>query len=165
MSHSPGQLLGCACTVCTYGQIPILCITPSGSPCPHTCVKSYTSTVLICFSAYNVIDHFVSIIKNLHLLFCLVLSILVLRRLVLMVCVPIRRDSIFLSRFPFLCHVHVFFLGDVAYSLLKTYIDLLFVPLLFSGCCSRVPYVVSIVSGAFHHSFSSLFYVISKPLY
>ena len=46
----------------------------------------------------------------LHLLFCRVLSILALTMLVLMAlfCVAIRRDSVYLLRFPFLSHIQVF---------------------------------------------------------
>ena len=32
--HSLGQVLGCAYTICSYGQISVSCISPSGSPCP-----------------------------------------------------------------------------------------------------------------------------------
>ena len=48
--------------------------------------------------------------RNLHLLFCCVLSILALIWLVLMALfyAAIRRDSVSLSMFPFLSHVHVF---------------------------------------------------------
>ena len=47
---------------------------------------------------------------NLHLLFCCVLSILPLIWLVLMAlfCVAIRRESVFLLKFPFLIHIQVF---------------------------------------------------------
>ena len=47
---------------------------------------------------------------NLHLLFCCVLSILALIWLFLMAlsCAAIRKDSISLLRFPFLCQVQVF---------------------------------------------------------
>ena len=33
-SHSSGQILGCAYTICSYGQTSISCTIPSGSPCP-----------------------------------------------------------------------------------------------------------------------------------
>ena len=33
-SHSPGPILGCANTICSYGQIQISCTFPSESPCP-----------------------------------------------------------------------------------------------------------------------------------
>ena len=35
LSHSPGQILGCAYTTCLYGQISISCTIPSGSPSSH----------------------------------------------------------------------------------------------------------------------------------
>ena len=34
--HSSGQILGCAYTICFYGQIKISCISPSRPPCPHS---------------------------------------------------------------------------------------------------------------------------------
>ena len=34
MYHSPGQILGCAYTICSYGQILISCTSLSGSPWP-----------------------------------------------------------------------------------------------------------------------------------
>ena len=33
-SHFPGWMLGCVCTICSYGQISISCTTPSGLPSP-----------------------------------------------------------------------------------------------------------------------------------
>ena len=45
--HSLGQILGCAYTICSYSQISISCISPSGSFCPPSCIKSHTSFVLI----------------------------------------------------------------------------------------------------------------------
>ena len=45
---------------------------------------------------------------NFDLLFCCVLSILALMFLIAFICAAIRRDSISLSRFHFLRHVHVF---------------------------------------------------------
>ena len=38
VSHFPGQMLGCACTISLYGEISISCTIPSGSPCPSSCV-------------------------------------------------------------------------------------------------------------------------------
>ena len=54
---------------------------------------------------------------NLHLLFCLMLSILALIWLVLIAlfCAAIRIDSVFLLRFPFLCYIYVFLVWFVAY--------------------------------------------------
>ena len=46
---------------------------------------------------------------NLHLLFCCILSILVLDIVfMILFCVAIRRDSVSLLRFPFLSHIHIF---------------------------------------------------------
>ena len=36
--HSLGQVLGCAYTICSYGQISVSCTSPSGSPCPTSCL-------------------------------------------------------------------------------------------------------------------------------
>ena len=47
-SHSPGQILGCAYIICSYGQILISCTILNGSPCPPSRVYSYTLSVLIC---------------------------------------------------------------------------------------------------------------------
>ena len=58
---------------------------------------------------------------NLHLLFCCILSILALIWLVLMAmfCAAIRRDSVYLLKFPFLSLVHVFSCKMMLISLLK----------------------------------------------
>ena len=41
-------MLGCAYTICLYGQIEISCTFPSGSPCRPSRVSPYTPSVLIC---------------------------------------------------------------------------------------------------------------------
>ena len=46
--HSPGRILCCAYTICSYGQIQISCIVPSGSPTTPSRVKSNILSVLIC---------------------------------------------------------------------------------------------------------------------
>ena len=38
VSHSPGKILDCAYTICSYGQISISCTMHSGSPCQPSCV-------------------------------------------------------------------------------------------------------------------------------
>ena len=48
LCHSLGQMLDCAYTICSYGQISISCTIPSGSPCQPNHVKSHTPSVLIC---------------------------------------------------------------------------------------------------------------------
>ena len=48
VSHSPGQILGCAYSISSYNQISISCTIPSESPCAPCRVLSYTLTVLIC---------------------------------------------------------------------------------------------------------------------
>ena len=40
-SHSPGQILGCAYTICSYRQTSIFCTIPNGTPCPPNHVWSY----------------------------------------------------------------------------------------------------------------------------
>ena len=45
-SHSPGQMLSCAYTICSYGQIRISGIVPSRSPFPPSRVYSYILSVL-----------------------------------------------------------------------------------------------------------------------
>ena len=47
-SHSPGQMLGCAYTICSYGQVSFSCKVLSGSLCPPSRVLSYTLSLLIC---------------------------------------------------------------------------------------------------------------------
>ena len=70
---------------------------------------------------------------SLHLLFCCVLSILVLIWLVLIAlfCAAIRRDSVSLLRFPFLSHVQVFSC-EMHYGLLYSSWSLY---LQHFGCC------------------------------
>ena len=46
--HFLWQVLGCAYTICSYGQISISCTSPSGSPCPTSRVKFYIPSALIC---------------------------------------------------------------------------------------------------------------------
>ena len=60
-------------------------------------------------------------LHNLHLLFCCILSIhaLIWLVLILLFCAAIRRDSVFLLRFPFLGHIHVFSFEMLLISHLK----------------------------------------------
>ena len=53
MSHFPGQILGCASTICLYGQISVSCTIPSGLPCPPSHVLSYTFSVIIIIIIYS----------------------------------------------------------------------------------------------------------------
>ena len=51
-SHSPGQILSCAYTICSYGKISISGTIPRGLPSPHSCVLSIfalTSCFLLLF--------------------------------------------------------------------------------------------------------------------
>ena len=71
VSHSRGQMLCYACTICSYGLISISCPIPCGSPCPPSRVQSYTFSVLICcicllcdytFLLYHHVIYIISII-------------------------------------------------------------------------------------------------------
>ena len=48
LCHSPGQMLGCVYTICSYGQTSTSCTIPDESPCQLCHAKSYTLSVLIC---------------------------------------------------------------------------------------------------------------------
>ena len=102
---------------------------------------------------------------NLHLLFCCMLSIFALMWFVFMVlfCAAIRRDSVFLIRFPFLSHVHVF---SCEMSLVSCRKLPCFFRLLFSGYCRSAGFrVVSSLSGGYNWSSSVLFYAVFESLY
>ena len=47
-SHSPGLILDCAYSICSWGQTSISCTIPSESPCPSSRIYSYTLFVLFC---------------------------------------------------------------------------------------------------------------------
>ena len=123
-----------------------------------------TQSCLVLYSFRANLQHSLIIVSslslhNLHLLFCCVLSILALIWLVLIVlfCAAIRRDSVSLLRFPFLSHIHIFSCEMLLIIPLKTSIELIFIPFLFSGYCRSVyPRVVSIVSRCCNQSFSAL---------
>ena len=106
VSHSPGHMLGCAYTICSYGQMSISCTIPSGS---LICLLLYSFCANLLHSL--IMWLIVSSLSphNLHMLFCCILSILVLVWLVLIgfLC-AIWRNSISLLRFPFLSYIHVF---------------------------------------------------------
>ena len=69
VSHSPGQILSFAYTICSYGQIQISCTILSGSPSPLNHVKSYTLFTLIygihllCDWSFR-LDHLITYICN-----------------------------------------------------------------------------------------------------
>ena len=46
--NSPGQILGCAYSICSYSQTSTSCTIPCGSPWPPIRALSYTLYVLIC---------------------------------------------------------------------------------------------------------------------
>ena len=106
-------------------------------------------------------------LHNLHLLFCCVLSILVLIWLVLLVlfCAAIRRDSVSLLKFPFLSNIQVLSCEMLFISRLKCPLSFFF-PFSFSSHCNSVGLrAVSIVSANNYQSPFVLFYVVLEPLY
>ena len=108
--HSLGQVLGCAYTISSCGQIKISCISPSVLPCRPIRVMSY---IWFCAKLLHLLIIWLMVSSlspyRLHFLFCCVLSILALIWLVLMAlfCAAIRGDSVSLIKFPFLSHVQV----------------------------------------------------------
>ena len=115
VTHSPGQILSCAYTICTY--VHISCTIPSGSTFPLSRAKSYTLSVLMCCTrllSFRLYHHITYIC-------CCVLSILALIWLVLIAlfCAAIKRDSILLIKFPFLSYVHFFSCEMLLISCLK----------------------------------------------
>ena len=82
--HSLGQILGCAYTFCSYGEIQISCTSPCGSLCPPICVYSYIPSMLICcirllYDCWFRLYHHIT-----YICYFVVLSILALIWLVLM---------------------------------------------------------------------------------
>ena len=106
--------------------------------------------------------------RNLYLLFCCVFFYscfdIVLMALF---CAVVRRDSVSLLRFSFLCHVHVFSWKISFVCLwLEMCIQLFFFLFLFPGYFGSVgACVVCIVSGGCNQSSQPLFYVIFWSLY
>ena len=105
VSHSPGQILGCA-----YDHLFVwsnfLWITLPTQLC--LVLYSFCASLLHSFIIWQMVS-FLSP-HNLHLLFYYVLSILALIWLVLMTLfwAAIRRDSVYLLRFSLFSHIHVF---------------------------------------------------------
>ena len=104
---------------------------------------------------------------HLRLLFSCNLSVVALLWLVLMVlfCAAIRRDSVSLLRFHFLCHVHDLSSEMSLVSHLKRPLScsiLFLFPTYFRSANSRV---LSIVSGGCNQSSSGVFYVAFESLY
>ena len=102
------QVLGCAYSICWYGQISISCTSPSDHlarpvvssliflECIICCIR------LLCDRWFRLYSHKTYI--------CCVSSVLALIWLVLMAlfCTAIRRDSVSLLKFIFLSHVQIF---------------------------------------------------------
>ena len=104
---------------------------------------------------------------NLHLLFCCVLSIIVLIWLVLtaLFCAAIRRDSVSFLKFPFLSHVQVLSC-EIFISRFKTPSELFFFPFLSPSYCHSVVHcVISIVSDGCNQSSFVFFYVVFESSY
>ena len=105
--------------------------------------------------------------QNLHLLFCCVLSILVLIWLVLMVlfCTAIRRDSVSFIKFPFLSHVQVLSCEMSFDSRFKRPYSC-FPSHVFPSYCHSIDLrVVSIVTGGCNQTSFVLFYIVLESLY
>ena len=56
----PGKVLGCAYTICSYGQISISCTFPSGSSCSSSHVYSYSLITQSCLFFLSLLDAWVS---------------------------------------------------------------------------------------------------------
>ena len=117
-----------------------------------------TQSYLVLYSFCANLQHWLSMwlmvsslsLHSLHLLFCWVLSILALIWFVLtaLSCAAIRRDSVSLLKFPFLCHIQVLSSEMLFISRLKPPIELFSFPFLFPSYCHSVVHrVLSIVSG------------------
>ena len=117
--NSPGRILGCVYTICSYGEISISCTIPNGSPFPPNRVKSYTP-VLVCWNRL-LRDWWFFLCHHITYICCCVLSILILIWLVLMALfsAAIRRDSVSLLIFPFSSHVPIFLWETSLVSCLK----------------------------------------------
>ena len=92
MCHFLGQVLGCAYTICSYGQISQWITLPTQS---CLVLYSFCANLLHSLIMWLIVSSLPP--YSLHLLFCCVLSILALVWLVLMVLfsAAIRRDSVF----------------------------------------------------------------------
>ena len=101
--HSLGQILGRGYTICSYGQITVSCRIPGGSSCVQLCLLFYSFWAGLMKSLFMWLIVSSLSLRNLHLLLCCVLSILVLIWLVLipLFWAAIRRDSVSPLRFPF----------------------------------------------------------------
>ena len=127
--YSPGWILGCAYISCSYGQISISCTILRRSPCPPSRVFFYPfSFALICCIRFLLDWSFRLYHYIIYMLFCCVISILALTKLILMVlfCAAIRRDSVSLLRLsPLLVIITLcrFFTGVSVISNLEGYQD------------------------------------------
>ena len=105
--HSPGQLLGCAYTICSYGQISISCTSPS----EYSFCANLLHSLILWLMVSSLSPH------NLHLLFCCILSILALIWLVL---IGSFCAAISLLKFPFFSHVQ-FILSEMLFINIHIY--------------------------------------------
>ena len=114
VSHSPGQMLDCAYTICLYSNFlhNYQWITLPTQSC--LVLYSFCANLLHSFIMWLMFSSLSQ--HNLHLQFCCVLSILALIWSVLigLFWAAIRRDSVSLLRFPFLSLVHVFSCDSVS---------------------------------------------------
>ena len=106
MSHFPGQILGCAYTICSHGQIQTFCTIPSESLCPPSFVKSYTlSALTYCDRSFQLYRHITYICY--FVASCLFCFDLVSPYGVVLSCYQ-KRFTFSLLRLLFLSHVQVF---------------------------------------------------------
>ena len=110
VSPSPGQILGCAYYFFAWSNFAFLhnsqWITLPTPSCQV--LYSFCDNLLHSLIMWLIVSSLS--LHNLYLLFCCVLSILALIWLVFVAlfCVDIWKDSVFLERYLFLSHVHVF---------------------------------------------------------
>ena len=136
-SYSPGEILGCAYTICSYGQIYISCTIPSGSPYPPSRLYYFTLSVLICcirlicvwsFCLYHHITYICCFVASYQFSLCM-------SDLPGIVLCYYEKKSVSLLTLPFLRHVHVYLCEMSLASRLKR-------PYIFSShFCSADPCV------------------------
>ena len=167
MYISLGRILGCAYTICSYGQTSISCTVLSGSPCPPSHAYSFILSVLICcicllcgwwlrlylhiiYICYFVVSYPFSLWYCWCLWRCIVLLF----------------EEIFFHSSGSLSLAMNSFFRMRCCLLFRTSIKLLFFPLLFSSYChSAISLVLRIISGGCNQSCPTLFYVVHGSLY
>ena len=108
--HSPVHILGCAYTICLFGQISLSCTIPSGSSSRPIRIWSYTLSVLI-YYIYLLYDWSFCLSYHIIYIYCFVATYLFLLWYdwFLKDCFALLWGYIQLFlKFPFLSHVYVF---------------------------------------------------------